>query len=147
MDTLIAALDEQFARLNDEAATLAKAMPVEDLFRPGVSGTRSCGHALVRSAAAIERTFGGLTANMWDDPFEWTQPETLTRTDKVLEYLNEVEAMRKRGFDLFTGDDALMKNVMSPSGEICILRLLLDTLTQAAHYLGRAHATAALVRE
>ena len=32
------------------------------------------------SAGTIEQTFGGITANLWDDPFEWTLPETLHRS-------------------------------------------------------------------
>ena len=55
----------------------------------------SCGEQVLRSAAIVEQTFGGLTANLWDDPFEWTLPETLSTSAKVIEYLNEVEATRQ----------------------------------------------------
>ena len=94
----------------------------------------------------MEQTFGGITVSLWDDPFEWTQPETLATSERILEYLDEVEATRKRGFDLFKSDKDLMKKIMSPSGETQLLPLLLDALVRAANYLGRARATLELLR-
>ena len=41
----------------------------------------SCGEYILRSAAAVEQTFGGITTRLWDDPFEWTLPEALS-TDR-----------------------------------------------------------------
>ncbi|HEX2269316.1 MAG TPA: hypothetical protein VHH35_07275, partial [Pyrinomonadaceae bacterium] len=55
-------------------------------------------HQILRSAAVIEQTFGGLTANLWDDPFEWTLPETLSTPELVIEHLSEVDALRQRFF-------------------------------------------------
>ena len=49
---------------------------------------------LLRSAAAVEQTFGGITTRLWDDPFEWTLPEKLSSTDLLIGYLNEVEQTR-----------------------------------------------------
>jgi hypothetical protein len=31
---------------------------------------------ILRSARIVEQVSGGITANLWDDPFEWTLPET-----------------------------------------------------------------------
>jgi hypothetical protein len=85
-------------------------------------------------------------ANLWDDPFEWTLPETLATRERILEYLSEVEATRKRGFDLLKSDADLMKKIMSPSGETQLMPLLLETLGRAAQYLGRARATLDFIR-
>ena len=102
----------------------------------------SCGEHILRSAAAVEQTFGGLTTNLWDDPFEWTLPETLSTPERVMEYLNEVETTRQRGFTLFKSDEDLLKEISAPSGELRLLcSLLLETLERAAHHQGRAFAT------
>ena len=149
MDSLIRALDGEFARLHDETLKVVDHISFDDLFRRPQSQNftvRSGGELLLRSAAAIEQTFGGITANLWDDPFEWTQPETLTSREKILEYLNEVEATRKLGFDLFRTDVDLTKEIMSPAGKIVLMPLLLDTLVRAADYFGRAEATFELMK-
>ena len=93
---------------------------------------------LVRSAAAVEQMCGGLTANLWDDPFEWTLPETLYNPDRVIEYLDEVDLARQRTFNSI--DDAALTKVISvPSGESRLLiSLLLETLVKASEFRGRA---------
>ncbi|MBA2341449.1 MAG: hypothetical protein H0V88_13750, partial [Pyrinomonadaceae bacterium] len=105
-------LDERFARLHQESCKLLSLISSERLYaRPhqvmedsasrcasGEHVLPSCGEQLLRSAAVIEQTFGGITANLWDDPFEWTLPEELATPERVLAYLNEVEATRQRGF-------------------------------------------------
>ena len=106
MNKLIASLDEQFARLHARNASLIESVPGEKLYwqprqSSGVFPIYSCGEHLLRSAAAVEQTFGGITTNLWDDPFEWTLPETLQTPASVSAYLNEVEATRQRGFSLF----------------------------------------------
>jgi hypothetical protein len=93
---------------------------------------------LVRSAAAIEQMCGGLTANLWDDPFEWTLPETLSNADRVIEYLAEVDLARQRAFSSID-DAALTKLVSVPSGDSRLLiSLLLETLVKASELRGRA---------
>jgi hypothetical protein len=147
MDHLIAALDEQFARLHRRSCELLSLVPLEQLYRPprasqpASSPAYSCGEHLLRSAAAVEQTFGGITTNLWDDPFEWTLPETLATPELVLEYLTEVEATRRRGFEFFGGDGDLRREIMAPSGEaVSLFSLLLETLARAAHHQGRAFA-------
>ena len=93
---------------------------------------------LVRSAAAVEQMCGGLSANLWDDPFEWTLPETLYNPDRVIEYLNEVDLARQRTFNSID-DAALTKLISVPSGESRLLiSLLLETLVKASEFRGRA---------
>lgn len=102
----------------------------------------SCGELVLRSASAVEQTFGGLTCNLWDDPFEWTLPESLLTNEKVIEYLHEVEATRQRGFSLFKSDEDLYKEISNTANQLQSLNvLLIGTLVRASHYQGRAFAT------
>lgn len=140
-------LDEQYARLHGRSVALARAIPAERLYwqprqSSGAFPVYSCGEHLLRGAASVEQAFGGITTNLWDDPFEWTLPETLSTPERVGEYFMEVEATRQRGFALFSGDDDLRKEIAVPPGEIqplCVL--LVETLARAAHHQGRAFAT------
>src|ERR1700682_2109081 len=146
MDKFIEGLDRQFAQLHSDSHKLIEAIAPELLYHqpPGKSNSlplHSCGEHLLRSAAVVEQTFGGITTNLWDDPFEWTLPETLPTPDKVAGYLDEVEATRKYGFQLFKSDSDLVKEIMAPSGPTQLFPLLLDTLARAAPHLGRAWAT------
>jgi hypothetical protein len=150
MDKFIECLDRQFAQLHTGSHKLIEALLPELLYRaPGKSNSlplHSCGEQVLRSAAIVEQTFGGITTNLWDDPFEWTLPESLPTPDKVAGYLDEVEATRKRGFELFQSDADLVKEIMAPSGYTQLLPLLLDTLARAAHHQGRAWATFEILR-
>ena len=102
----------------------------------------SIGEQILRSAAAIEQTFGGLTSNLWDDPFEWTLPETLSTPAAIVEYLSEVDALRHRAFNSINGDADLVRYVSVPSGEPKMLvELLIETLVRASDHRGRAIAT------
>jgi hypothetical protein len=151
MDKFIAGLDRQFAQLHSDSHKLIEAIWPELLYYqpPGTSNSlslHSCGEQILRSAAAVEQTFGGITTNLWDDPFEWTLPETLPTPGKVAGYLDEVEVTRKHGFQLFKSDSDLLKEIMAPAGYTQLLPLLLDTLTRAAHHQGRAWATFEILR-
>jgi hypothetical protein len=146
MNKLISSLDEQFGRLHARSTALIEVVPNEKLYwqprqSSGAFPVYSCGEHLLRSAASVEQTFGGITTNLWDDPFEWTLPESLQTPASVSEYLKEVEATRQRGFALFRSDEDLMKEFAAPSGEMRILfALLVETLDRAAHHQGRAFA-------
>lgn len=100
----------------------------------------SCGEYLLRSAAGVEQTFGGITVRLWDDPFEWTLPEALSTRDKIIEYLDEVETTRKKGFAYFTSDADLVRRIPAPERLTPIFELLLDTTSRAEHFQGRAFA-------
>jgi len=95
----------------------------------------------LRSAAVIEQTCGGLTANLWDDPFEWTLPETLSNGDLIVDYLSEVDRLRQRAFESITDDSALTMFVSTPTGERPLVDLLLETLRRSSDHRGRAAAT------
>jgi hypothetical protein len=148
---IIDAFDEQFARIHCRSRALAETTPIEIFYRQGEPGTgalpvHSAGQDLLRSAGAVEQIFGGITANLWDDPFEWTLPENLSTRERVIEYLEEVEATRKRAFDRFSQDSDLLKHVVVPSGETRpLISLLLETLVRAVEFQGRSVATLGLV--
>lgn len=147
MGNIARVFDVQFARLHAASQALIRELPAEKLYwRPRESSRTfpvySCGEHILRSAGTVERTFGGITTNLWDDPFEWTLPETLSTSALIADYLNEVEATRCRGFQLFRDDNDLMKEIAVPTGEMqTIIALLLDTIARAAHHQGCAFAT------
>ncbi len=146
MKTFIFNLDEQFRRLHERSTEFAALIPNEKLFwqpRTTVNAlpVYSCGEYLLRSAGAVEQTFGGLTTKLWDDPFEWTLPETFENNSKIIEYLNEVENTRKRGFALFASDNDLSKEIAAPIKIKTLFSLLIETLARAENFQGRAFAT------
>ena len=146
---IVESLDREFARLYVNSCAVIENTPSDSLYaQPQYSGPTeatsdlpqmtSIGERVLRAAAAIEQTFGGITANLWDDPFEWTLPEYLATPAKVLGYLTEVEETRKRAFSSFTDDGCLLKQVAVPSGEtLPLIDLLRSTLMRAAAYLGQ----------
>ena len=136
---MVSALDSAFANLLDGLKALVRSVDADLLYRRSASPSASIGEQVLRSAAAVEQTFGGLTANLWDDPFEWTLPETLSTSESIVEYLSEVDATRQRVFESIDGDGALGKFVAVPSGEPkTLIELLLETLVRASEYRGRA---------
>lgn len=130
-------LDREFAESIIRLKELVRSITSDKLYRkpPAVS----IGENILRSAAVMEQTFGGLTANLWDDPFEWTLPETLSTADRIIEYLSEVDSARQRAFNSILDDSALSKYISDSSGEPRrLISLLLETLVTAADYRGRA---------
>lgn len=141
---IVEQLDREFAALIDSLKELVRSVPPDLLYRnpPAVS----IGESILRSAAVIEQTCGGLTANLWDDPFEWTLPETLSNEDLIVEYLSEVDLARRRAFNSILDDGALKKYIAVPSGEPKpLVALLLETLISAGDYRGRAVATSKIL--
>ena len=120
-------LEQEFSSLIDSLKDLVRSVPTEHVY-------------ILRSAAVVEQTCGGLTANLWDDPFEWTLPETLSNPDRIVEYLSEVDATRHRAFSSIQDDTALTKFISAPSGERLLISLLLETLIRASEFRGRALA-------
>jgi hypothetical protein len=116
-------LEQEFSRLIDSLKDLVRSAPPE---------------YIVRSAAVVEQTCGGLTSNLWDDPFEWTLPETLSNPDRIVEYLSEVDLARQRAFSAIADDSALTRYISDPSGERLLISVLLETLVKASEHKGRA---------
>src|ERR1051325_1136734 len=136
---IVSNLDRQFAALLNSLKDLASSVPSTLLYRnpPAVS----IGENILRSAAAIEQTCGGLTSNLWDDPFEWTLPETLSNGDLIVDYLSEVDRQRQWAFNSITDDGGLTKYVSTPEGGAPLVDLLLETLLRSSDHRGRAVAT------
>jgi hypothetical protein len=128
---VVESLDHHFATLIDSLKDLARSVPLDQ--------------NILRSAAVIEQTCGGLTANLWDDPFEWTLPETLSNAERITEYLSEVDLARQRAFNSIGDDSALTRYISAPTGEQLLVNLLLETLVKAGEYRGRAMATMKLL--
>ena len=147
MHQFLPTLDTQFAALHERSSALVRLVPEDKLYwQPGETAHAfpvfSCGEHLLRSAACVEQAFGGISVNLWDDPFEWTLPETLSTPALVAEYLVEVEATRRRGLASLHSDGDLLKEIAMPSGERqTLFALLCETLVRAAHHQGRAFAT------
>lgn len=130
-------LDHEFATLINSLKNLVRSVPRDLLY--GNPPAVSVGENILRSAAVVEQTCGGLTANLWDDPFEWTLPETLSSADLIIEYLSEVDLARQQAFNSILDDSALSKYISVPSGEPRLLfSVLLETLVSASDYRGRA---------
>ena len=142
---IVESLDREFARLHLRSCAVIENTPGEILYSittsTGTDSLPSIGENVLRCAAAVEQTFGGITSNLWDDPFEWTLPEYLSTPAKVIQHLGEVEETRKRAFSSFASDACLLKHVATPSGETrSLVALLLETLVRAAEYQGQAAA-------
>ena len=142
-------LDREFARLHLNSCAIIETTPLDILytipaqadmtFLSASLGSASVGECILKCAAAIEQTFGGITANLWDVPFEWTLPEHLSTPDRINEHLAEVEATRRCAFSSFCDDASLLKHVVVPSGESQpLIDLLRETLRRAANH--QAHA-------
>lgn len=145
MRTLIDSFDRQFRAVHDRSVTLTGSVPVDRLYwKPRDLGRTmaifSCGEYILRSAAAVEQCFGGITTRLWDDPFEWTLPEKLSTPALVLEYLAEVEETRQKGFAFFTGDEDLARQMPAPDRLRLIHDILIDTIARAENFQGRAYS-------
>ena len=143
----IESLDRDFIGVLSELAALMKSIPGEEIyFDPTGASEGSVGNYVVKTARTLEQAFGGLTTNLWDDPFEWTLPEALSTTALILEYLSEVDGARARAFASLVDDSALDKYIAMPSGEqTSIHKLLAEALSNARVHQLRARETAKIL--
>lgn len=124
-------------------SALIDSTPASSIYE-GPSGrtAESVGENVIKCAGTLEQTFGGLTTNLWDDPFEWTLPETLSTPDLIKEYLAEVDSVRVRALASLVDDSALDKYIALPSGaQTTIRNLLLNALETARNYERKAAET------
>lgn len=145
MNSQIEIFNVAFARLHSRSLEVLDAIPEGKLYvKPReldqTFAMFSCGEYLLRSAAAVEQTFLGITRKLWDDPFEWTLPEALSTKASVAQYLKEAEEARHEGFRFLGSDDVLSREMPSPEKLRSIFEILLETLAKAEHYQGRAVA-------
>jgi len=145
MKNLIETFEKQFLKLHARSAEFIKLVPSNKLYwqpreKDALFPVNSCGEYILRSAAAVEQTFGGIMTRLWDDPFEWTLPEQLSTNELILEYLAEVEETRCKGFAFFNSDDDLRREIPAPEKLKSIFEILLETIARAEHFQGRAFA-------
>jgi hypothetical protein len=145
MGLFLETFDHKFAALHSRSLRLLSMTGDDNLYRrprelPETFAMFTFGEYLLRSAASVEQTFGGITTRLWDDPFEWTLPEKLSNSSLVAEYLGEVDSARKKGFAFLRSDEDLNKRMPAPTEIRSIFEILTDTLVRAEHYQGRAVA-------
>jgi len=142
--SIVDLVDLQFASLLKSLCTLTVSVPDNLLYRS--SPSLSVGENILKSAGVIEQTCGGLSSNLWDDPFEWTLPETLSTNQHIVDYVSEVVTAQQRAFASFANDEVLLKSIAVPWSDSCqLLELLMQTLVKASEYRGKAVATLELL--
>ncbi len=149
MKNFINILDRKFSQLHKKSCEIIKKTPESELFYK-LDETYmifSVGEFVLRSAGKVEQSFGGITARLWDDPFEWTLPEELSTNEKILEYLSEVEQTRMKGFETFQSDEMLNKELPAPEELKSLFEILIETLTAAENIQGRATVVLQLIIE
>ncbi len=134
MNAFIICLDREFKQLEAAWGDSIDKLDSSNFYSESQQQLSPAAEQILRSARIVEQVSGGITANLWDDPFEWTLPETLRTKDKLSAYLDEVHDARRRAFQLFVDDADLMKTVMAPPGPTSLMSLLLDALVRARHH-------------
>jgi hypothetical protein len=97
---------------------------------------------IARSAAEIEKAFGGITVRLWDDPFEWTLPEHLSTAAAIADYIRTADETRRRGMEFIQNDAQLFQLIPAPSELKPIFDVLLDAILRSEFEFGAAVALA-----
>src|SRR6185503_107188 len=134
MNSFINWFDREFKRLETEWRDSIQQLDEHSLYSENQQELSPAAEQILHSARIVEQVSGGITANLWDDPFEWTLPETLTTKDKLISYVNEVRDARELAFQFFKDDADLLKTIMAPSGPTQLISLLLDALVRARYH-------------
>jgi hypothetical protein len=134
MNDLITWFEREFKQLESEWRDSIALLDDSELYLEKAQQLCESAEQILRSARIVEQVSGGITVKLWDDPFEWTLPETLRTKELLLAYLDEVSAARMRAFELFKNDADLSKTVMAPHGPTQLRSLLLDAIVRARHH-------------
>jgi hypothetical protein len=134
MDPFITWFDQEFKNLESDWRELIEQLDPSSLYSESRQQLSPAAEQILRSARIVEQVSGGITAKLWDDPFEWTLPETLRTKDKLIAYFDEVRDARKRAFQFFNDDADLLKTIMAPSGPTQLMSLLLDAFVRARYH-------------
>jgi hypothetical protein len=86
---------------------------------------------LVRALAIMEQVFGGISRRLWDDPFEWTLPESTFSREAAITYLQEVRQLRKETMLAIRSDEELDKLIPAPNEMKQLGDILYDALRRA----------------
>lgn len=112
------AIEEELMRLFDEEGTDSGQLAGTIRFR-----------RLVRALATMEQAFGGISRRLWDDPFEWTLPESMSSREAAATYLREVRYLRKETMLAIRSDDELDRLIATPVE----MKPLKEVLREALH--------------
>ena len=134
MNDLISWFDQGFTQLESDWRELIEQLDEASLYSEKQQQLCPAAEQILQSARIVEQVSGGITANLWDDPFEWTLPETLTTREKLISYFAEVSTARAHAFAFFEDDADLRKTVMAPRGPTQLISLLLDAFVRAGHH-------------
>jgi len=134
MNDLIEWLDREFKQLEAEWRAAIAQLDESNLYLEDEQQLCPGAEQILRSARIVEQVSGGITASLWDDPFEWTLPETLRTKHRLITYVDEVRDTRTRAFQFFKDDADLFKTIMAPSGPSQLMPLLLDAIVRARHH-------------
>lgn len=150
--TLLDTFDRSFTSVSARTRAILDIASDEVLYKrpkelPNTFAMFTVGEYILRSAAAVEQTFGGITTRLWDDPFEWTLPEKLHSVALIREYLDEVDKTRTGGIAFIATDKSLLKAIPAPVKIVPISQVLMNTLARSEHYLGRAYAVFQMVSD
>jgi hypothetical protein len=138
MNDLITWFDQEFTQLESDWRELINQLDDHSIYSEAQQQLCPAAEQILQSARIVEQVSGGITANLWDDPFEWTLPETLTNREKLISYFGEVSTARAHAFEFFADDADLRKTVMAPRGPTHLISLLLDALVRARHHQSQA---------
>ena len=138
MKDFITWFDQEFKRLETEWRASIEQLDPSGLYSENQQELSPAAEQILRSARIVEQVSGGITANLWDDPFEWTLPEILRTKDKLIAYVDEVRDARERAFQFFKDDADLLKTIMAPSGPTQLMSLALDALVRARYHQMKA---------
>lgn len=143
MGPITAAFDQQFFELHTRRLRLLEAAVPELVYARAAINQRGMmvhtfGEMLLRSAAVVEQIAGGITARLWDDPFEWTLPEKLNTKELIVEYFNEVETVRKRAFAFIATDNDLARNIPSPEEFRSLALIFASAISRSSAHLAKA---------
>ena len=150
--TLLETFDHAFGTASSRTRAILDLTSDENLYKrprelPNTFAMFTIGEYVLRSAAAVEQTFGGITTRLWDDPFEWTLPEKLYSIELIKDYLIEVDKTRAVGIAFIATDESLSKSIPAPVKILPISTVLIDTLGRSEHYLGRAYAVFQMISD
>jgi hypothetical protein len=134
MNPFIIWFDQEFKNLESDWRELIEQLDSSSLYSESRQQLSPAAEQILRSARIVEQVSGGITANLWDDPFEWTLPETLRTKDRLMAYVDEVRDARARAFQFFKADADLLKTIMAPGGPTQLMSLLLDALVRARYH-------------
>lgn len=145
MASTLSEIRSRFVSIDRQARSLIERCPTELLFeKPRALNNSlapfSVGEFAIRAVGKTEQAFGGITTRLWDDPFEWTLPESFRERSAIILYFDEVCTTVLNGFEFISNDEALVAVIPAPVKFKTIDAVLNDAAIEANRLLGKAEA-------